>query len=318
MEKDFPVIAVEEHYWDRELSDTFSGRRTSDEALLERLFDRGALRIAEMDAAGIDMQVLSHAQPAVQHLPADRAPAMARVVNDRLAAFVAARPDRFAALGTIPTSAPQAAADELERSVRELGFRGAMIHGLSTGEFLDLPKYRPIFARAEALGVPIYLHPAVPHPDVLRAYYADYEHDYRMIIRAAWGFTVECATQAIRLVLSGVFDEHPRLQIVLGHLGESLPFLLWRIQHTLSRPGQKQVDFRRVFAHNFHVTTSGFFSTPALRCVMDEIGVERIMFAVDWPFVGNEAGVAWLRDMPVTEADRTRIASGNARALFGL
>ena len=159
---------------------------------------------------------------------------------------------------------PDAAADELERTTKELGFKGAMLHGLANGKFLDDKRFWPIYARAEKLDVPIYLHPALPQPDVPRIYYDDYVKDFPMVARPAWGYTVETATLAIRLVLSGVFEKHPKLKIILGHLGETLPFLVWRIDQALKRPGQKSLSFRDIFCNNFYITTSGNFSNPAL------------------------------------------------------
>ena len=242
-----PVIAIEEHYWDEELEKTFVGGeagRPGDQ--MNRLHDFGALRIKEMDEAGIDIQVLSHGAPSTQKLPAETAAALATRVNDRLAAIVAKNPTRFAAFAALPTAVPDAAADELERTAK-LGFKGAMLHGLANGEFLDDKKFWPIFARAEKLDLPIYLHPCLPHADVIKAYYADYVKDFPMLTRATWGYTVETATLAIRLVLSGVFEKHPKLKIILGHLGETLPFLVWRVDHTLARPGQKSMSFPRHF-----------------------------------------------------------------------
>ncbi len=136
------------------------------------------------------------------------------------------------------------------------------------------------------------------------------------MVRPAWGFTVETATQAIRLVLSGVFEKHPKLKIVLGHLGETLPFLLWRIDAALSRPGQKPMSFRDIFSNNFYVTTSGFFSDPALLCCVMEMGVDHILFAVDWPFVMNPPAVNWMKDVPLSDADKAKILSGNAQRLL--
>jgi predicted TIM-barrel fold metal-dependent hydrolase len=193
-----------------------------------------------------------------------------------------------------------------------------MIHGLANGMFLDDKRFWPIFERAQALDVPIYLHPAVPLPAVMDAYYKDYVKDFPMVIRAAWGFTVETATLAIRLVLSGVFDAYPRLKIVLGHLGETLPFLLWRIDHALARPGGKAMSFREVFGGHFYITTSGNFSNPALLCCVMELGIDRILFAVDWPFVPNKPGVEWMNTVPLCDEDKVKILSGNAQKLFRL
>ena len=313
------IIAIEEHYWDRELTASYKGVEAfRDPAMLERLFDLGELRIKEMDAAGVDMQVLSHGAPSLQKLPADIAGELGRGVNDRLHAAIQAHPTRFAGFAALPTPDPAAAARELDRCVEKLGFKGAMIHGLTNNEFLDDRKFWPIFERAQALDVPIYLHPAVPHQAVMDAYYKDYMQDFPMVIRAAWGFTVETATMAIRLILSGVFEEYPKLKIVLGHMGETLPFLLWRINQALSRPGNKSMSFRDIFCEHFHITTSGNFSNPALICSMMEIGVDRILFAIDWPFVPNPPGVEWIHSTPICAEDRAKILSGNAQKLLKL
>jgi predicted TIM-barrel fold metal-dependent hydrolase len=312
-----PVIALEEHYWDKELTSHYHGVESfRDPELLNRLYDLGELRLKEMDEAGIDVQVLSHGAPSTQKLGDNVAVELARKVNDRLAAAVAVHPKRLAAFAALPTTDPRAAADELERTVSKHGFKGAMIHGLTNGLFLDDKRFWPIFERAAALDVPIYLHPAVPHPAVMDAYYKEYAKDFPMVIRAAWGFTVETATQAIRLVLSGVFDAYPGLKIVLGHLGETLPFLVWRVDQALSRPGHKALSFRDVFCHNFYITTSGNFSNPALLCCMMEMGIDRILFAVDWPFVANPPAMEWMAGAPICEEDKAKIFSGNAKKLL--
>lgn len=313
-----PIIAIEEHYWDRELTKHYTGLEAGrGGAMDERLYDLGALRLKEMDEAGIDVQVLSHGAPSTQKLPLQLAAQLATQVNDRLAQACAANPKRFAAFAALPTAEPKAAADELERTVVKLGFKGAMIHGLSNGEFLDHQKFWPIFERAEKLDVPIYFHPALPDPRVTEAYYQDYVKDFPLVVRPAWGFTVETATQAIRLVLSGVFDKYPKLKIILGHLGETLPFLMWRIDSALKRPGQKPVSFRDVFCNNFYITTSGFFSDPALLCCVMEMGVDHILFAIDWPFVAdNRPAVEWMSQVPLSAADKAKIFSGNAQRLL--
>lgn len=311
-----PVIAIEEHYWDAELAALFTGVEASrDTEIQRRLSDLGELRLKEMDEAGIDIQVLSHGAPSLQKVTGPQAVDLAKKVNDRLHAATLANPARFAAFAALPTDNPEAAANELERCVK-MGFKGAMIHGLANGVFLDDKRFRPIFARAEALDVPIYLHPALPMQTVMDAYYAEYTKDFPMVVRAAWGFTVETATVAIRLILSGLFAEHPKLKIVLGHFGETLPFLLWRIDQALKRPGAKPMSFRDVFTNNFYVTTSGFFSDPALLCCVMEMGVDRILFAVDWPFVANKPAVDWMNNVPLSGADRAKIFGGNAKTLL--
>ena len=192
-----PIIAIEEHYWDRELTKHYTGLEAGrGGAMDERLYDLGALRLKEMDEAGIDVQVLSHGAPSLQRLAAPVAIPLARKANDRLHEVVRQHPDRFAAFAQLPSDDPKAAADELERTVARLGFKGAMLHGLTQkGEFLDLRRFWPIYERAAALDVPVYLHPAVPHRAVVDAYYRDYLEKFPGLLTAAWGFTVETATQ---------------------------------------------------------------------------------------------------------------------------
>ncbi|MEE8334242.1 MAG: amidohydrolase family protein [Alphaproteobacteria bacterium] len=314
------VIALEEHYWDETVTAHYTGRnatRSSD--LLQRLYDLGQLRLGEMDEAGIDIQVLSHGAPSTQRFDADEGPAIAVRANDNLYETVQAHPERFAAFGALPTANPKASADELERCVTKLGFKGAMIHGLTNGEFCDGKKFWPIFERAQALGVPIYVHPGYPHPDVIKAYYQDYLEEFPTFASAGWGYTVETATQGIRMVLSGMFDAYPDLQIILGHLGESLPFSLWRIDQALSRKENTGASsFRDTFSSHFHITTSGNFSNPALLCCVMEMGVDRIMFSVDYPFVENRPGVDWMDTVPLATEDREKILNGNVKKLLKL
>jgi predicted TIM-barrel fold metal-dependent hydrolase len=312
------VIALEEHYYDAELAATFDGPEGRATETRRRLFDLGELRLAEMDAAGIDVQVLSHGAPSVQRLDAETAVWMARGANDRLAEAIAVHPDRFAGFAALPTPDPDAAAAELDRAVTTLGFKGAMVHGLTNGVFLDDRRFWPIFERAQALDVPLYIHPAVPDPAVVEAYYRDYLQEFPSLLTAAWGFTVETATQAIRLVLSGAFEAYPGLKVVLGHMGEGLPFLLWRLDHALSRPGNRPISFREQFSQHVWITTSGNFSTPALLCSMLELGVDRIMFSVDWPFVQNPPGTDWLQSLQISAEDKAKIAGGNAQRLLRL
>ena len=311
------VIALEEHYFDAEVAALFRNRDVSPE-IRRRLDDLGELRIREMDEAGIAMQVLSHGAPALQRMDAATAVPLARRANDRLKQTIDTHPDRFAGFAALPTADPLAAADELERTVTQLGFKGAMVHGLTNGVFFDDKRFWPVCERAQALDVPLYMHPAMPHPAVIDAYYKEYAKDFPTLLTAGWGFTVETATQGIRLVLSGVFDAYPRLKIILGHLGESLPFSLWRIDDSLAREGNRPIAFRECFREHFYVTTSGNFSTPALLCSMLEMGVDRILFSVDWPFAENVKGARWMNELPISTEDRVKIQSGNARRLLRL
>jgi len=311
------VIALEEHYFDAEVRTHVSGLdATNAPRIVERLDDLGALRLKEMDEAGIDIQVLSHANPSLQKLDAGTAVPLARRVNDRLHEAVQRHPDRFAAFAALPTADPKAAADELERTVTRLGFKGAMIHGLTNGVFHDDKRFWPIFERAQALDVPLYMHPGIPQPAIIETYYKEYIRQYPNILRAAWGFTVETATQAIRLILGGVFEAHPRLKIILGHLGEGLPFYLWRINMGLTRDGAAPNWFRDTFCEHFWITTSGFFSDPALLCCMMEMGIDRILFSIDYPFVDNQPGAKWLETLPLSAEDKEKLLNGNVKRLL--
>lgn len=309
------VIALEEHYWDAEVAQHFDSPEGRNAALRQRLDDLGALRLKEMDEAGIDVQVISHGAPATQRMDAATAVPLARRANDRLREACRAHPGRFEGFACLPTAEPKAAADELERAVTKLGFKGAMVHGMTNGVFFDDRRFWPVFERAQALDVPLYVHPAAPHPAVAEVYYKDYLKEFPPLLTAAWGFTVETATQGIRLVLSGVFDVYPRLKIILGHLGESLPFSAWRIDMALSRSGRPS-NFRDTFREHFWITTSGNFSTPALLCCVMEMGVDRILFSVDYPFVPNLPGPKWMETVPLSNEDKEKVYSGNAKRLL--
>jgi predicted TIM-barrel fold metal-dependent hydrolase len=314
------VIALEEHYADPAVLARANGARPGRmQTLIDRLTDLGPVRLGEMDAAGIDFQVLSHAPSVIQQLDGSEAPQLATQANDRLHDAVDRNPERFAAFAALPTTEPHAAADELERTVRHLGFKGAMIHGRSRGEeFHDLQKYWPIFERAQALDVPIYIHPGPPHPAVAAAYYNDYVQDFPFLNSAAWGFTIDTANQIIRMILSGLFDACPNLKIIVGHLGEGIPYLVDRIDESLNRPGGKSIAFKAIFCRHFWVTTSGHFSTPALMCALLELGIDRILFSVDWPYVDNQPGMDWMQTVPLSAEDREKMFNGNARRLLKL
>ena len=314
------VVALEEHYFDPEVTKHFqaSGPEARSPELRSRLFDVGEQRLREMDEAGIDVQVLSHAAPATQRMDAETAIPVARKANDRLFEIAKGSNGRFEGFAALPTADPRAAADELERAVTRLGFKGAMIHGLANGHWLDDRRFWPIFERAQALDVPVYMHPALPHPAVAEVYYKDYLKEFPGLLTAGWGFTVETATQAIRMVLSGMFEAYPRLKIILGHLGEGLPFSLWRIDMALGRQGNRATPFRDCFREHFWITTSGNFSTPALLCSVMEMGADRILFSVDYPFVLNPPGTSWMRDIPLGPEDRAKICGGNAARLLRL
>ena len=251
--------------------------------IAEQNADLGARRLAYMDAAGVDVQVLSFGSPGPQAFGAADAIPMARDANDLASETVRAHPDRFAAFAALPTADPGAAALELERAVNRLGFKGAMIHGHQQGGFLDERKYWVIFERAQALGVPIYLHPTYPHPDALKAYFQGYED----LARAAWGFAVDTSCHFLRIVFAGVFDAYPDLRIILGHLGEGLPFAMHRLNdHTCRSAARRglQLTPLEYLKQNMLVTTSGNWYEPAFLCTLLALGADNILFAVDWPY----------------------------------
>ena len=284
---------------------------------LDKLLDCGEGRVRQMDAAGIDVQVLSLVSPGVQVLDPPTAIAVARRVNEALAQAVKAHPDRFVGLAAIPPQSPNDAADELERAVRELGLRGTSINSHVRGEYLDDQKYWPIFERAEKLGVPIYLHPRAPLPDMFQPYY----EPYPVLATAMLGFGAEVSLHAVRLICGGVFDRYPGVKIVIEHLGEAFPFWLWRIENhwnkSLLLKKQEKVP-SQYFKDNVFASTSGNFSVPSFQCAHAVLGADNILFAVDYPLESNREGVRFLESLPITEEDKEKISHLNAEKLFGL
>ena len=285
--------------------------------IVEQNSDLGAERLAHMDAAGVDVQVLSFGSPGPQAFAAEVAIPMARDANDRLHQAIQKHPARFAGFAALPTADPEAAAQELERCVSKLGFKGAMIHGHTRGSFLDERKYWTIFERAQALGVPIYLHPTLPHPEAVKAYFEGYEE----LARAGWGFAVDTSCHFLRIVFAGVFDAYPRLRIILGHLGEGLPFAMHRLNdHTwrsAARRGLKKTPLQYI-RENLLVTTSGNWYEPAFLCTLLALGADSILFAIDWPYEANRTGIEFLRNISISDGDRQKIAHLNAERLLGL
>jgi len=308
-------IAIEEHFWTPDLSGLRRGHDVlHDPELGRRLGDLDDLRLREMDEAGIDMQVISHVEPAAQNFEPEAGVRLARDANDLLHRAIQRHPTRFAGFAALPMSDPLASAKELERSVTQLGFKGAMIHGLTNGAFPDEKQFWPILATAEQLDVPLYIHPATPHPSVIEAYYKDFPS----MVRVGHGFTSEASAIAMRLILSEVFDAFPRLQIILGHLGEAIPFLLPRIDRYVSRQLKKPKTFAGTLRSNFYFTTGGKFEHSALRCTIEAIGIDRLMFAVDWPFHVNTEGRTFIESAPIGNDDKAKIFAGNATRLLRL
>jgi predicted TIM-barrel fold metal-dependent hydrolase len=270
-----------------------------------------------MDAAGIDVQVLSHNQPGCQALDADAAIPMAREVNDLLFETIKAHPDRFAGLAALPTADPAAAVKELDRAVTRLGFKGAMINGHTRGTFIDDKKFWCIFECAQALQVPVYLHPSKPHPAVMQAYFEGYEE----LALAAWGFGIDTGAHFLRLVFAGVFDAFPALTFILGHLGEGLPFMLHRINDqtrlAAARRGLKRSP-EQYLTENLVVTCSGNFSAPAFLCSVMALGVDNVLFSVDWPYESNVTAVDFLKRQPLGPHDMEKVAHLNAERVLRL
>ena len=284
-------------------------------SIVDELADLGRKRLAHMDAAGVDVQVLSFGSPGPQGFAADIAIPMARDANDLLHEAVKAHPDRFAGFAALPTADPKAAADELERTVTKLGFKGTMIHGHTQGSFLDERKYWVIFERAQALGVPIYLHPTLAHPSAMASYFNGYEE----LARAGWGFAIDTSCHFLRIVFAGVFDAFPDLKIILGHLGEGLPFAMHRLNdHTYkaaARRGLKKSPLQYL-KDNMLVTTSGNWYEPAFLCTLLALGADNILFAVDWPYEPNTAGIEFLNKLSISDLDREKIAHLNAERIL--
>jgi predicted TIM-barrel fold metal-dependent hydrolase len=293
--------------------------RSAGPTLIDRLCDLGDLRIKEMDATGIDMQVLSLTSPGVQQMEAAEAVAIAHEQNDYLADHVKHYPDRFAAFAALPTPVPDQAAKELERTVRQYGFKGAAIMGHTRGRYLDDEFFWPILESAAALEVPIYVHPTPPPQKVIEASYTgNYAPSVAVLLSTtAWGWHIETGTHSLRLVASGIFDRYPDLQIVIGHLGEAIPFMLSRIDQRLSRDHTHlERSTGAYFRENFFYTFSGFNYLPAFLDLLLQVGVERILFSADYPYSSMQSARNFLDQLPVSTADKEKIAHGNAERLL--
>lgn len=330
------VVALEEHYATRQFLDG-PGRSVIDRFgsgqshprfgddggrnLVDRLCDVADGRIAEMDEAGVDVQVLSLTSPGLeQSSPAD-AVAMARTTNDFLGEAIRRNPTRLAGFAVLPTADPAAAAEELERAIGLQGIVGAVINGHCQGRHLDDEFFWPIFERLEGLDVPLYLHPTLPPKPVTHLVYAGNYSALvtEMFAMAAWGWHIETATHVLRLILAGVFDRFPRLQLIIGHMGETLPFMVPRLDMTLPTAvtslHRAPSDYLR---ENVHYTFSGFNWTSAFLELLFQVGVDRIMFSTDYPYASMTQATGFLGSIPASPADRERIAHGNADQLLRL
>jgi uncharacterized protein len=319
------TITLEEHYASeaflegpgrklKEQAEKFGGRAAK---LFEQLCDLGDKRIAEMDAANIDVQALSLTSPGTEQLEAAEAVALARESNDRLADAVRSHPTRFAGFATLPTADPGLAAEELGRMVVEHGFKGAVINGHHRGRYLDDKFFWPILERAQQLHVPIYLHPTQPPKPVIDASYGGFAPMVsEMLAGPGWGWHIETAVHVIRIILGGAFDKYPKLQLVIGHMGEGLPFMLSRLDVMPMAMTKLARPISAYLRENVHYTFAGFNFTPTFLDLLLQVGVDRIMFSADHLYGSMSEARAFLDRLPVSSADREKIAHANAERLL--
>ena len=330
-------LALEEHFAIPETVGDSQGYRSPWRELSANLLDFQKQRIEQMDKTGIELSILSLNAPGIQRiLDKKKAVEVARIANNHLAENMARHTDRFRSFAALPMQDPDAASKELLRCVKDLGFVGALINGFSqigeedTSFYLDLPQYRPFWTEVEKLDVPVYLHPREPLDSQTKPY-----EGHPWLLGPAWAFAVETATHALRLMCSGLFDEHPKLQIILGHLGEMLPFSIWRAEHWMRlnpqgvvrgedavREAAKRIPARKnlssYFYSNFWVTTSGNFRTQALvNCIL-EMGSDRILYSTDYPFESMVECEEWFSGVDISLEDQVKIGRLNTQKLFKL
>jgi len=324
------VVTLEEHITFLELVDKlpqeakdkhYIGQSPAMQRMASKLADINGERLQSMDENGITMQVLSVAGAGADLLDATHGPAFAREYNDAIAEQIAAHPDRFSAFAHLPTTNPEAAAYELERTVKNYRFCGALISGLTNDEFLDDAKYAPIFARAEELDVPIYLHPGLPPKAVFDAYYSNLPKQAGPFLSiAGWGWHSETALHTLRLIVSGTLDKYPDLKLIIGHMGEMLPMMMVRSDKMfgIDQGGNNRRSIIQTLHDQVHITTSGLFSLPPLQIAIDTFGIDNIMFSVDYPFSTNQQGKEYLESVQLKPEDFEKIAHGNADRLLKL
>jgi len=317
-------IALEEHFAIPEtFENSYAVKDLPSPDAKDKLLDVGDGRVAEMDRGGVEIAILSLVAPGTQGIPnVKEAIDTARRSNDYLAEHVAKNPKRLKGFAALPLQDPQAAIQELTRCVKELGFLGTLVNGFSQiGDpdsvvYYDLPQYRPFWAAVQELDVPFYLHPRAPLPSRQQAY-----EGHAWLVGSTWGFAVETSIHALRLMGSGLFDEYPRLKIILGHLGEAIPFNIWRVDHRIKMgvlaPKPKcKLPIGHYLRQNFHITTSGNFHTQTLIDVMSEVGSDRVLYSVDYPLEDMIEARDWFDQASVSEADRRKIGRANAQKLF--
>lgn len=313
------TIALEEHFA-TEMILNGPGSWHTQSGIAEKLGDLGNARIKAMDDGGIDLSVLSLAAPGVEQLDGPAAVRLARDSNDELAAAVQKYPDRLAGFAALPISEPDPAAEELERAVRTHGFVGAVINGHCRGVYLDDPHFAPILDRAASLQVPIYLHPTVPPPAVIESCYAGFSEEVTYkLATVGWGWHINTGTHVLRVILGGVFDRHPNLQLIIGHMGEAIPFMVPRLDAKMQPEvtGLKR-PISAYLRENLHYTFSNFNHPATFASLIAHVGVERVAFSTDYPFASMREGREFLDNLPLSKQDRARISHRNAELLLGV
>ncbi|MBA3828460.1 MAG: amidohydrolase [Taibaiella sp.] len=325
------VIALEEAFLHPKLRALYEPSYVKQLDLIkDRLTDVGPKRIKRMDAAGIDLQILSHVSPGVQNLDCDTAISLSKEINDWLFEIIRHYPTRFAAFAMLPTQSPHEAAKELERTVTKYGFKGALINGHTHGIYLDDDSFSPLLECAQALDVPIYIHPTDPPQAITDIYYKDYP----AMVTGGWGWQVETGTHLLRLMCGGIFDRYPRLKIIIGHMGELIPYNLQRINKALTLgnwliagqskavgTGTQKAMQKSVFYYmrnNVFITTSGVFDHAALNCALAELGIDNILFSVDDPFGDNFEAMEFLNTAQLSKNDKEKLAHRNAERILKL
>lgn len=317
------IVALEEHIVMPELLAAWSRlpgmqqtpeRGFGDEPMTQKLREVADGRLADMDDQGVDVQVLSLNTPGVQNLSAADSLAVARQANDALAEIIIGNPERFQALATLPTPAPESAAAELERAITKLGLRGAMIYGRTRTTNADAPQFDDLYGVAARLRAPLYLHPQMPVLPVREAYYQGFGDEVdAMFASFGLGWYYENGVQLLRLIFSGVFDRHPQLQVIVGHWGEVVLFFLEHTAIMQSMGLHLERPLADYFRQNVSVTGSGLLSERYLRWTAEVVGLDRIMYSTDYPFVdtGGRKGRHFLENAPLTEEQKAAIGSGN-------
>lgn len=317
-----PKIALEEHFIHPDFVEYLNTTKANINPALfglasDALSDFGDRRLEMMERNGIEKAVLSLAGPGVQiERYVDVATRRAREINDFLANEMAKQPDRYGGFAHLALQDPRAAADELERCINDLGMQGALINGQTRGAYMDEDVFAPFWERVSDLKVPVYIHPNNP-PVVSHMFYGHPE-----LYGPLWSWTVETATHALRLIFSGTFDRYPGARLILGHMGETLPFILWRLNSrwAVANPGEFKLEHEpsEYFKRNVWITTSGVCADMPLRCSLDALGEDKVMFAADYPFEKPEEATEWIEAAPISHAERAKVCHENARALLGL